>query len=117
MIIEFDKPDTKLSPNNKNGRSYFAYRVAKEKAHALAKIITLQAIGSTTYFPSDCLRIRFIHPTKRNHDIDNSLASAKAHIDGFSEALKIDDGYFTTMIITKEYQKGVSKMIFEVRDV
>ena len=63
---------------------------------------------------STALRITFIHPTKRNHDIDNSLASAKAHIDGFSQALKIDDGHFTTMIITKEYQKGVSKMVFEI---
>ena len=60
------------------------------------------------------LRITFIHPTRRNHDLDNSLASAKAHIDGMSQALGVDDGCFTTMIITKEYQKGISKMVFEI---
>lgn len=114
MIIIFDKPDSTLSPNNKNGRSYFSYKSAKKDAYEQAKLITQQVIGHINFIPSNCLKIRFIHPTKRNHDIDNSLASAKAHIDGFAAALKIDDGYFTTMIITKEYQKGVSKMIFEI---
>jgi hypothetical protein len=116
MIIEFDKPDKSLSPNNKNGKSYHAYKSAKDKAHANARHITLAVMagmGRPELIPST-LRITFIHPTRRNYDLDNSLASCKAHIDGMSQALGIDDGCFTTMILTKEYQKGVSKMVFEL---
>ncbi len=116
MIIEFDTPDTKLSPNKKNGKSYHAYRETKDIAQALARSITLSVMagmGRPELIPNT-LRITFIHPTRRNHDLDNSLASAKAHIDGMSQALGVDDGCFTTMIITKEYQKGISKMVFEI---
>jgi len=119
MIVEFDKPDSKLSPNNKNGKSYHVYKKAKVKAFEEAKLLTrvaLEKIGREIINIPSCLRIRFIHPTRRNFDIDNSLASAKAHIDGFSKALGVDDSIFTTMIITKEYQKGVSKMIFEIKE-
>ena len=116
MLIEFDMPDAKLSPNNKNGKSFYAYKAAKDKAHVEARLITLSVMagmGRPDLMPKT-LRITFIHPTRRNHDLDNSLASCKAHIDGMSQALGVDDGCFTTMIITKEYQKGVSKMVFEL---
>ena len=116
MLIEFDMPDAKLSPNNKNGKSFYAYKAAKDKAHVEARLITLSVMagqGRPELIPSR-LYIRFIHPTRRNHDLDNSLASCKAHIDGMCQALGVDDSCFTSMVITKEYQKGISKMVFEL---
>lgn len=118
MIIEFDLPDKKLSPNNKNGKHWKSTKTIKEKAREDARILTLVAWNnSTKEICVDILKITFIYPTRHNRDLDNALASCKAHIDGMSEALGIDDGKFTTMILKKEYQKGISKMIFEVRDV
>jgi hypothetical protein len=116
VIIEFDIPSKKLSPNKKNGKSYHAYRETKDIAQALARSITLSVMarqGRPELIPKT-LRITFIHPTRHNRDLDNSLASCKAHIDGMCQALGIDDGCFTAMIITKEYQKGVSKMVFDI---
>lgn len=115
MIIEFDLPDKNLSPNNKNGKHWLSTKKVKEKAKEDAKLLTLEAIQSANkVYYYETLKITFIYPTKHNRDLDNALASCKAHIDGMSEALGIDDGKFTTMILKKEYQKGISKMIFEV---
>ena len=115
MIIEFDLPDKKLSPNNKNGKHYQSYKQAKIYAKETARFLTLAAWNKNPHdIYIETLKIRFIYPTQHNRDIDNALASCKAHIDGMCSAFGIDDGKFTTMIITKEYQKGVSKMIFEI---
>lgn len=115
MRIEFDLPDKKLSPNNKNGKHWLSTKKIKEKAKEDARILTLEAWNkSTKAIFSETIKITFIYPTKHNRDLDNALASCKAHIDGMSAALGIDDGKFTTMILKKEYQKGISKMVFEV---
>lgn len=115
MIIEFDLPDKKLNPNNKNGKHYQSFRDAKDKAKETARLLTLAAWNKnphTIYI--ETLSITFIYPTLHNRDLDNAVASCKAHIDGMCSAFGFDDGKFTTMILKKEYQKGVSKMIFEI---
>jgi Holliday junction resolvase RusA-like endonuclease len=115
MKLEFALPDPTLSPNRKNGQSYHFSKPAKDKARELAKLVTyaeMQKIGGSRN-PSELI-ITFIYPDRRNRDLDNSLASCKAHIDGMCQALMIDDGQLTTMILKKEYQKGISKMIFEI---
>jgi len=116
MILEFAAPDKKLKPNNKNGRHYLYSKAEKDKAYALARVLTFNALKANfePFTLTDTLKITFVQPTKRNHDLDNSLASSKAHIDGMCSALGIDDGVFTTIVLKKEYQKGVSKMIFEL---
>jgi hypothetical protein len=116
MIVEFDLPDPRLSPNNKNGAHYQSFQRAKYRAHSDAKILTLSELSGKPRIEliPDTLTIKFIHPTRRNHDLDNSLASCKAHLDGFCAALGIDDGCFSTIILMKEYRKGIKKMVFEI---
>ena len=115
MIIEFDLPDKDLSPNKKNGKHWKSTKTIKAKAKEDAKILTLAAWNtSTEVIFNETLKITFIYPTRHNRDLDNAVASCKAHIDGMCSAFGFDDGRFTTMILKKEYQKGVSKMIFEL---
>jgi Holliday junction resolvase RusA-like endonuclease len=115
MIIEFDLPDQKLNPNKKNGKHYQSYKDAKNKAKEMARVLTLEAWHKDMRdIYIETLTITFIYPTRHNRDLDNAVATCKAHIDGMCAAFGFDDGKFTTMILKKEYKKGVSKMIFEI---
>lgn len=49
-------------------------------------------------FRATHLDITFCPPDRRRRDLDNMLASAKAHLDGVSDGMKIDDSDFTLTI-------------------
>ena len=65
------------------------------------------------------LEIKFIFPTKVRHDLDNYMGGVKELMDSFTESgLIVEDNYFIIHSIraTAEYEKGVSKMIFNFKN-
>lgn len=93
MRVEFPWPDKGLSPN---ARTHWAVksRLVK-KARADAYLLT-KAAGPVELPESGPipLSIEFHPPTRRRQDLDNALSRCKSTLDGFAEALGIDDSRF-----------------------
>lgn len=94
--IQFPWPPKELSPN---ARSHFhaKARIAKayrEQAYWISRIdpLTLPADGEIP------LLVEFFPPDARKRDLDNMLSSAKAMLDGFSDAHVVNDQRFTLTI-------------------
>jgi Holliday junction resolvase RusA-like endonuclease len=74
---------------------------AKKKARIQTKFMCLAALGddpaaAAPLFKADRLNVRmtFIPDTRRRRDLDNLIAATKAHRDGISDALGLDDSRF-----------------------
>lgn len=93
MRVEFPWPHKSLSPN---ARTHWATRsriVKKTRADAYA---LTKAAGPADLPDSGPIKvsIEFYPPTRRRQDLDNALSRAKSTLDGFAEALGIDDSRF-----------------------
>lgn len=86
-------PHKDLSPN---GRKHWAVKAKMTKAARADAYYTAHL--RAWRFPSVRGRYKvhmaFAPPDKRRRDIDNLIASAKAHRDGIADALGIDDSRF-----------------------
>lgn len=93
-------PPSPLSPNARLHWSKVAK--AKKKYRALIFAETLEQLGTRPLELSDkmILTMTFVPPDNRSYDRDNLTARMKAGIDGMSDALKIDDKQFHTVIAT-----------------
>lgn len=82
-------PDARLSPNARLHWSQAARvkKAAKRAAFYLTVEAGLKNIGAESLDA----RITFFPPDHRARDLDNTLASLKAAIDGVSQAVGIDD--------------------------
>ena len=96
-MIEIDLPwpPHTLSPN---ARPYWVdlYK-AKGEYKYIARILTLEAMqGRKCYMTDGPIVVQLIfHPgSRRKYDQDNLIASLKSGLDGFAEALGIDDSRF-----------------------
>ena len=98
-------PPTDLSPN---ARKHWAV-VAKAKkqyrkdCYSVSKEQLKKYRGVTENIPEKLvLEMTFIPPDKRSYDRDNLVARMKAGIDGLSDALRINDKRFNTVISTMD---------------
>ena len=100
MIVTLPWPDKLLSPNAR--QHWAALSAAKKKARRDAHYATLEALGGRacevralvdgeTPLP---VTVRFFPPDRRHRDADNMVASMKAAIDGFADALGVNDRRF-----------------------
>ena len=99
-------PPSPLSPNARLHWSKVAK--AKKKYRALIFAETLEQLGTRPFHSwfhlqlseKLILTMTFVPPDNRSYDRDNLTARMKAGIDGMSDALKIDDKQFHTVIAT-----------------
>ena len=89
IIVRLPWPDRKLSPN---ARVHWAAKAGAVKlARQTACVLTLCQMTPGTQILANELHLQFCPPDKRRRDRDNMIASAKAYIDGISDAIGIDD--------------------------
>lgn len=95
MKVELPWPDKSLSPN---ARVHYMALARVKKAYSaecfwLTRSTIRQDPGSRRH-----LRITFCPPDQRPRDLDNMLASIKYGLDGFSQAVGIDDSEWSISI-------------------
>jgi len=93
--------DSRLMPNNKNGKAWQSTKDVKIRAKQDGHYSAKAALGLNTLAHADTypLRITFAAPDGRARDLDNMLASQKHALDGVANALGIDDKYFRPITI------------------
>jgi crossover junction endodeoxyribonuclease RusA len=80
-----------------------AVRVARSTAYYIAR----SKMPQGTNWPAECqLRIEFCPPDRRKRDMDNMLASAKGHLDGLADAMRIDDSGWTLVLTRGQPEAG-----------
>ena len=107
-------PPSDLSPN---ARLHWA-KLARAKKHYRQACLSvtkeqLKKYGKCNDLPERLvLEMTFIPPDKRSYDRDNLVARMKAGIDGLSDALRINDKQFNTVISTmdQDYLGGFVKI-------
>ena len=116
IILPF--PDSALMPNRKNGKHWTATKKPKDAAKNLAFWLTKEAMQHSPLAKRDeySLRITFMQPDKRKRDLDNLLAACKPHLDGMCQALGIDDGLFSGVLLLRGYMKGNGHVVVTVID-
>lgn len=82
-------PSPMLSPNGRYHPQAKA-RAAK-KARKAAWAYALEAKADRITADQIAVRVTFLCPDKRRRDLDNCIASNKAHFDGIADAVGIDD--------------------------
>lgn len=85
-------PDKRLSPNARVHWSSLAR--AKKTAKRTAYYTALEAGLGKIEATAIKVRLSFFPPSARRYDADNLIASMKAHLDGVSEAIGVDDSKF-----------------------
>lgn len=91
MKVVLPFPNKKLMPNNKNGHSYRYSKLAKDKAKSDAYYATKSSNWRGVH---NHLFIMFYMPDAIGRDCDNLIAALKPAIDGFAEALGVNDKHF-----------------------
>ena len=107
-------PPSDLSPNK---RLHWA-KVASAKKHYRQACLSvtkeqLKKYGKCNDLPERLvLEMTFIPPDRRSYDRDNLVARMKSGIDGLSDALRINDKRFNTVISTmdQDYLGGFVKI-------
>ena len=107
-------PPSDLSPNK---RLHWA-KVASAKKHYRQACLSvtkeqLKKYGKCNNLPERLvLEMTFIPPDRRSYDRDNLVARMKSGIDGLSDALRINDKRFNTVISTmdQDYLGGFVKI-------
>ena len=97
-------PNSKLAPNRANGQHWSSTSKARAEAKLEAWTIAKQATkGYVTPAGQIALQIVFVQPDKRRRDVDGLLSSIKPALDGIAQAINIDDHYFNSILITREF--------------
>lgn len=119
ITIELPLPDSKLSPNRKNGKDWRSTITAKKAAINYGYALALEAAKGKKLVPDNwySLCIVVYEPTLRSMDIDNRLSSLKHSLDGVCKALGIDDKQFNPVAIRKEYRKGSGGVLLSISEV
>src|SRR5690606_36078278 len=101
--------DSRLMPNNKNGKACQSTNNVKIRAKQDGHYSAQAALGRSTLAAADAypLRITFAAPDGRHRDLDNMLAASKAALDGVADALGIDYKRFRpiTIDVARDTQK------------
>ncbi len=107
-MITLGWPSSKLSPNARGHWRIVAAAKATAKMEGFAEARRVKAPAGRT------IAITFHAPDNRRRDLDNMLASVKAHLDGISDAIGVDDSEWTISIAKGAPVKG-GKVIVEVK--
>lgn len=103
LIVKLPFPDSRLSPNRKNGKHWKATVGVKNAQKEQAAWLTKQALGLAG--PQDFgdgnvpISLLYLLPDKRARDLDNLLAASKALLDAVSKELGIDDRRFKPVLL------------------
>ena len=105
-MLTMSWPDAKLSPNKRIDRRALIQTKANQKAEwwALTKAsrIDFRHMAKMGLH----VRLTFHPPDNRRRDLDNLHAACKAGIDGFSQAIGIDDHLFSYTLRFGDPVKG-----------
>jgi len=105
ITLQLAWPDKALSPNGRPHRMAKARMVKLHRTAAWA--VTLEALAGKKWAEKVAYLSWTFHPkTKNAVDIDNCIASQKAHADGIADALGIDDKNFRSTYRICEPIKG-----------
>jgi crossover junction endodeoxyribonuclease RusA len=95
MTVTLGWPSRALSPN---ARTHWATLArAKKAARREGYLATFSACSVlpvrnvSMLHDATCIQVTFTPPNARRRDLDNLIASIKAHLDGISDAIGIDD--------------------------
>jgi crossover junction endodeoxyribonuclease RusA len=105
-VLNLPWPDPGLNPNKRIDRR--ALIGAKQRQKSAWWALAKAARFSFGHMAKHGLHIRltFHPPDKRRRDLDNLHASCKAGIDGFSQAIGIDDNLFSYTLRFGDPVKG-----------
>ena len=87
ITVTLGWPSRALSPN---ARTHWATLARAKKAARKEGFYAAFADDGAVY-SSVSIQVTFIPPNARRRDLDNCIASIKAHLDGISDAIGIDD--------------------------
>lgn len=109
--------DSRLMPNNKNGKAWQSTHSVKIRARQDGHYSAKTALGRNKLAKADTypLRITFTAPDGRHRDLDNMLAASKAVLDGVAEGLGIDDKRFRPIIL--DVKQDVNKQGFVIVEI
>lgn len=103
MKVSLPFPPKELSPNARHDRRAIAGLRAKYREYCF--YLTKAAAKAWTPLGGEvALHVTFIQPDNRHRDADNMLASSKAAIDGFAQALGMNDRQFRPLRV--DWQRG-----------
>jgi crossover junction endodeoxyribonuclease RusA len=95
MTVTLGWPSRALSPNARTHWAMLARakKAARREAYVAAagKALPLPVAVVVGTPVSVRIQVTFTPPNARRHDLDNLIASIKAHLDGISDAIGIDD--------------------------
>lgn len=114
MILVLPFPDPALMPNRKNGHHWTKTNTVKKRAIHEAYMLT-KAHGHMVV--ESGLQITFYTPTNHRRDNDNLLAAMKPYLDGFAQALKIDDTNFNPLVIKRVDGVGKTNARVEIESL
>ena len=86
MTVTLGWPSRALSPN---ARTHWATLARAKKAARKEGFYATS--GPLPHDVSVSIQVTFIPPNARRRDLDNLIASLKPHLDGISDAIRIDD--------------------------
>jgi crossover junction endodeoxyribonuclease RusA len=109
MSIRLPWPPRELSPNARVDRRAVA-GIRKRYREACGWTVKHQGIRPMGNAPLH-VDLTFCPPDKRPRDLDNMLASAKAALDGLSDAIDCDDRYWSLTIRRGEPMPGGALMV------
>jgi crossover junction endodeoxyribonuclease RusA len=110
-------PDPALNPNRKNGKRWTSVHALKVRAKTDAHYLTMAAmadLGIPDLGAQIPLTLTFHAPDRRARDADNLLAQSKALLDGFANALGVDDSRFEPITIRRVIGKKPGALVVEV---
>lgn len=93
--------DSRLMPNNKNGKAWQSTHSVKLRAiqdgiYGAKTALGRNKLSIAKTYP---LRITFFAPDGRHRDLDNMLAALKGACDGVAKGLGVDDKCFRPIIL------------------
>lgn len=118
LIVRLPWPDSRLSPNRKNGKSWKGVSKIKTEQREAAHICALSALEAAgpQKWPEGKIPLSLVYmaPDRRHRDLDNLLAASKPIIDGMSQALKVDDSRFSPILVDCVYAGGEGALMAAV---
>jgi crossover junction endodeoxyribonuclease RusA len=106
-------PPKELNPNKRHDRRAIAGIRAMYRDTCF--YLTKQACKSWTPIEGPvALRVTFVQPDERHRDVDNMLSASKSAIDGFAQALGMNDRQFNPLHVGWTRAKGAGAVILEI---
>lgn len=116
LRVELDFPAPELFPNRSKGKHWATLHKAKTQARETAYWKTKTCRKPNLPSGEVELMVIFEMPDRRHRDADNLLAAAKSALDGFAQALGVDDKRFNPITIVRRFSVKPGKMIVDMKE-